>query len=57
MWKSGNEHLILNMKHLSISGSVEMWKSGNEHLKGHCHGDFNAFREKVLKLVNRSSRT
>ena len=26
-------------------------------LKGHCHGDFNAFREKVLKLVNRSSRT
>ena len=26
-------------------------------LKGHCHGDFNAFREKVLKLVNRSSCT
>ena len=32
MWKSGNEYLILNMKQLSISGSVEMWKSGNEHL-------------------------
>ena len=27
------------------------------YLKGHCHGDFNAFREKVLKLVNRFSCT